>query len=117
MEMSDKHSPRVDDEMQKDTRGGEDARERLRADDSRPDVVQEQEGVMDDADADKRSELARFLEPSVFPARPAELEASADRNFASDGVIRALQALPDRVYENVQDVWSTLGGATEEKRG
>jgi hypothetical protein len=116
MEMSDKHGARVDDELQKDTRGGEDAREHLRADDSRPDVVQDHEGVLDVADAERRSELARYLEPSVFPGRPAELEASADRNFATDGVIRALQALPDRVYENVQDVWSTLGGPVEEKR-
>ena len=116
MDMSDKHGARVDDELQKDTRGGEDAREQLRADDSRPDVVQAQDGVLDDADAERRSELARFLEPSAFPCRPSVLEASADRNFAPDGIIRALQALPDRVYENVQDVWSTLGGAVEEKR-
>jgi hypothetical protein len=116
MEMSDKHSPRVDDELQKDTRGGDEARDQLRADDRRPDVVQENEGVMDDADAERRSELARAIEPGIFPARPAEIEASAAGNFASDGIIRALQSLPDRVYENVQDVWSTLGGATEEKR-
>jgi hypothetical protein len=116
MEMSDKHGPRVDDDLQKDTRGGDDAREALRADDARPDVVQEQEGVLDDADAERRSELARSIEPGVFPARPAELEASAAGNFASEGIIRALQALPDRVYENVQDVWSTLGGPVEEKR-
>jgi hypothetical protein len=116
MEMSDKHGARVDDELQKDTRGGEDAREQLRADDSRPDVVQEHEGVLDDQDAERRSELARSIEPSVFPARPAELEASAAGKFASEGIIRALQALPDRVYENIQDVWSTMGGPVEEKR-
>src|SRR5687768_12430284 len=116
MEMSDKHSARMDDDLQKDTRGGEDAREQLRADDSRPDVVQENEGVMDDHDAERRSELARSIDPGVFPARPAEIEASAVKNFASDGIIRALQALPDRVYENVQDVWATLGGPVEEKR-
>ena len=116
METSDKHSARVDDELQKDTRGGEDARDRLRPDDSRPDVVQTQDGVLDDADASSRSELARFLEPSAFPCRPSELEASADRNFAPDNVIALLQALPDRVYENMQDVWSTLGGAVEETR-
>jgi hypothetical protein len=116
MEMSDKHGARVDDDLQKDTRGGQDARDLLRADDSRPDVVQQQEGVMDDADAERRSELARSIEPSIFPARPAELEASAAGNFASEGIIRALQALPDRVYDNVQDVWSTLGGPVEEKR-
>ena len=116
MEMSDKHSARMDEDLQKDTRGGQDAREQLRADDSRPDVVQAQEGVLDDADAERRSALARAIEPGVFPARPAELEASAAGNFAADGIIRALQALPDRVYENVQDVWSTLGGPVEEKR-
>jgi hypothetical protein len=116
MEMSDKHSPRMDDDLQKDTRGGEDARERMRLEDSRPDVVQTQEGVMDDHDAERRSLLARSIEPSVFPARPAELEASAAGNFAGDGIIRALQALPDRVYDNVQDVWATLGGPVEEKR-
>ena len=116
MEMSDKHSARMDDDLQKDTRGGEDARERMRSDDSRPDVVQENPGVMDDHDAERRSELARSIEPSIFPARPAELEKSAAGNFASDGIIRALQALPDRVYENVQDVWATLGGPVEEKR-
>jgi hypothetical protein len=116
MEMSDKHGARLDDDLQKDTRGGEDAREPLRADDARPDVVQQQDGVLDDADAERRSELARAIEPGIFPARPAELEASAAGNFASDGIIRALQALPDRVYENVQDVWSTLGGPVEEKR-
>src|SRR5687767_10289328 len=116
METSDKHSPRVDDELQKDTRGGEDAREHLRANDTRPDVVQQQEGVLDDADAERRSALARAIEPSTFPARPSELEASAAANFAGDGIIRALQALPDRVYDNVQDVWSTMGGAIEEKR-
>ena len=116
METSDKHGARVDDELQKDTRGGDDAREHLRAADSRPDVVQQQEGVLDDADAERRSALARAIEPSVFPARPAELEASAANNFAGDGIIKALQALPDRVYENVQDVWSTLGGPVEEKR-
>ena len=116
METSDKHSARVDDELQKDTRGGEDARERMRLDDSRPDVTQTQEGVLDDADAERRAELARFLEPSAFPCRPSELEAGADRNFAPDHIIRLLQALPDRVYENMQDVWSTLGGAVEEKR-
>src|SRR5687768_1975029 len=108
MEMSDKHGARMADDLQKDTRGGDDARDMLRHDDSRPDVVQSNPGVMDDHDAERRSELARSIEPSIFPARPAEIEASAAGNFANDGIIRALQALPDRVYENIQDVWSTM---------
>jgi hypothetical protein len=117
MEMSDKHGARVDDELQKDTRGGEDAREHLRADDSRPDVVQTQEGVLDDRDAEGRSALARAVDPGVFPARPSQIEDSATKNFADPGIVRAIQALPDRVYENVNDVWQTLGGPVEEKRG
>lgn len=116
METSDKNGPWMDEEMQKDTRGGEEARDHRRADDHRPHVVQENEGVLDDADADRRSELARMLEPSLFPARPARLEESAAGNFASDGVLKALQALPDRVYENIQDVWATMGGPIEDKR-
>ena len=116
METSDKHSARVDDELQKDTRAGEDVREQRRADDSRPDVVQTQDGVLDVADAERRSALARAIDPSLFPARPATIEASAAGNFADDGILRALQSLPDRVYENVQDVWQTLGGPVEEKR-
>jgi len=116
MEMTDKHGARVDDELQKDTRGGDDARDLLRSDDSRPDVQQDHEGVLDVADADRRSALARSMEPGVFPARPAELEASATALFADPGIITALQSLPDRVYESVQDVWQTLGGAVEEKR-
>ena len=72
--------------------------------------------MLDDADAERRSELARYLEPSAFPCRPSELEAGADRAFAPDNSIALLQALPDRVYESVQDVWTTLGGPVEEKR-
>src|SRR4051794_38584565 len=99
METSDKHSPRIDEDLQKDTRGGSDAREPLRADDSRPDVVQQNPGVLDDHDAEQRSALARSIDPGTFPARPAELEASARGNFADDSVLRVLQALPDRVYD------------------
>lgn len=116
MDMSDKRSGRVGEELAKDTRGGDEAREHMRSDDSRPLVVQQNEGVMDDHDAERRSALARAIEPSAFPARPSELEATAAKSFADDGIIRALQSLPDRVYDNIQDVWSTLGGPIEEKR-
>ncbi len=116
METSDKHSARVDEEIQKDTRGGEDAREMLRPIDSRPDVVQTNPGVMDDHDAERRAELARSIEPGVFPARPAQLLESARGLFATDWVLRALESLPDQVYENTQAVWAAIGGPVEEKR-
>lgn len=116
MDMSDKHSARLDEDLQKDTRGGEDAREALRHDDSRPDVVQERPGVLDDHDAERRAELARLIEPGVFPARPQQLVESASGNFAPQSVIRALESLPDQLYENVQAVWRAMGGPVEERR-
>ncbi len=115
--MSDKHGARVDDDLQKDTRAGEDARDALRPTDSRPDVVQEVPGVLDDHDADRRAELARFIEPAMFPARPQQLAESAVGNFAPQSVIRALESLPDQLYDNTQAVWLALGGQVEEKRG
>lgn len=116
MDMSDKHSARVDEELQKDTRAGEDAREALRPADSRPEVVQTQPGVLDDHDAGRRAELARSIDPAVFPARPQQLVDAAIGHFASQAVIRSLESLPDQVYENVQAVWRAMGGPVEERR-
>jgi hypothetical protein len=116
MEMSDKHSPRVDDELQKDTRAGEEAREAKRVEDKRPDVVLAVDGAIELDEADRRAELARFIDPSVYPAEPAELLESARRHFADDWVIDALSALPHEVYENTQQVWRALGGRVEQHR-
>ncbi len=82
----------------------------------RPDVPQQQDGVLDDRDADRRADLARYIDPSVFPARPEVLLASAERNFAPDWIIAALRSLPDDVYGTTQEVWRALGGPIEERR-
>lgn len=116
METSDKHGPRVADDLNKDTRAGHEELRELENDAVRLDVRQEQEGVMDDAEAAARSELARFLQPSLFPARPAELLASAEEAFAGDEVLAVLRVLPDQVYDNVQQVWRAAGGEVEVKR-
>jgi len=116
MEQTSKHSARMDEDMQKDTRGGAEAREALHADDDRPDVVQAQQGVMDDHDAARRAELARSIEPHVFPARPAQLLESAQGQFAADWVLDALSKAPDQTYDNLQELWRALGGPVEEKR-
>lgn len=116
MEQTSKHSARMDDDMQKDTRGGIEARDAGRSDDSRPDVVQQQPGVMDDHDAERRAELARSIEPHVFPARPAQLLESARGQFAADWILNALSKAPDQTYDNVQELWKALGGPVEQKR-
>jgi hypothetical protein len=57
--------------------------------------------------------LARHLQPSVFPAHPPELVASAETSHAPDWVVDALRALPDSIYENTEAVWEALGGTRE----
>ena len=116
METSDKHGPRVADDLTKDTRAGHEELRETQPDASRIDLTQANDGVMDANEAEARAELARFLLPSAFPGRPEQLIEAANENFATDEVFALLRALPDRVYDNVQQVWETAGGDIEAKR-
>lgn len=115
MQMSDKYGPRLADDLNKDTRAGH---EELRESD--PDVrrvdLTIDDGILDDEEATQRAELARFLQPSAFPARSDDLLRMAEEAFATDEVLALLRALPDGRYENVQQVWVAAGGAVETKR-
>ena len=116
MEMSDKHGARMADDLSKDTRAGHQELRELEPDAVRIDLTQSQDGVLDDDEAAARSELARFLQPSAFPARAGQLIESAKEAFATDEVLTLLGTLPDQVFENVQEVWIALGGDVEAKR-
>jgi Protein of unknown function (DUF2795) len=129
---SDKHSPRVDEQLDHDTRS-------LRQGapvESRVEEHREQEGPGEDQptpdarltggrataasldldDAEARADIARFLTPSAFPADREALLADAEGNHAPATVVERLQALPaGRAYENVQDIWSALGGTVEHR--
>ena len=129
---SDKHSPRVDEQLDHDTRS-------LRQGapvESRVEEHREQEGPGEDQptpdarltggrataasldldDAETRADIARFLNPSSFPADREALLADAEANHAPAGVTERLQALPaGRSFENVQDIWSALGGTVEHR--
>ena len=131
---SSKHSPRVDDELGHEVeslvRGS--AAEESRA---REDRLQEgsDEGEMrfepadrtlaqdrgigvDDASADERSELARHIAASPWPAGREQLVEAARLDRAPQQVIDQLRTLPsEAAFENVQEVWSALGGATEDQ--
>lgn len=61
-------------------------------------------------DIDGRAELARWLEPSVFPARPGELVASAERRHSPDWVLDALRRVPDTLYPTTEAVWEAMAG-------
>jgi hypothetical protein len=129
---SDKHGPRIDEDLQEDTR----SLEQGAPVESRVEEAREQEGPADDQpspdarlaggrataasldldDAEARADLARFLTPSAFPGDREALLADATANQASAQVLERLQALPaGRTFENVQDVWRALGGAVEHR--
>jgi hypothetical protein len=88
---SDKHGPRLDDDLH-------DA------------------ASLDLDDAEARADLARFLNPSTFPADREALLADATGNQASAQVVERIQALPaGRTFQNVQEVWVALGGMVEHR--
>jgi hypothetical protein len=67
-------------------------------------------------DARDRSELARHLRPSIFPAtRDAIIECARDEH-AQEDLLDRLQDLPEAEYGNVNEVWEALGGHAEEPR-
>ena len=129
---SDKHSPRVDEQLEHDTR----SLTQGAPVESRVEEHREQEGPgegqptpdarltggrataasLDLDDAEARADIARFLTPSAFPADREALLADAEGNNAPAEVVERLQALPEgRAYENVQDVWNALGGTVEHR--
>jgi hypothetical protein len=131
---SDKHAPRLDEGLKHDTRSiVQGSPVESRAAESR-----EQEGPAEgeptpdvrlvgglrpsngeaptDEELEARSDLARHLEPSVFPADREALLASARGQHAPDWVIDALSALPaDGTYPNTEAVWTALGGSRERR--
>src|SRR3954469_21097735 len=76
-------------------------------------------GADDDADLRygdirARSELARHLRPSIFPAGRAAVLACAAEEDAPAVMLGALERLPDEEFVNVEAVWEALGGRHEE---
>ncbi|MDQ4098577.1 MAG: DUF2795 domain-containing protein [Actinomycetota bacterium] len=131
---SDKHAPRLDEGLKHDTQSiVQGSPVESRAEESRE---QEGPGEADptpdarlvgglrpsngeaptDDELEARSDLARHLDPSVFPADRDALRASAERNHAPDWVLDALRALPpDDTFPNTEAVWLALGGSRERR--
>ena len=126
---SDKHTPRVDDQLDHETASithGAPVPSR-----SRPDLRQEDPAAdarssasveggapagMSPEDVEIRAELARSLRPSAFPAHPARLVEVAEEENASSVLIAFLRRLPDRRYETPEDVYEALGEPGEHQR-
>ena len=116
---SDKVSSRMDEELEKQTQ----ALERGSPASSRAEEHRDPEAAEDDeptpdvhlstSDTEQRTELARHLQPSRFPATRERLLASAREEHAPERVITLLQQLPgEREFTNVQEVWQELGGGS-----
>jgi Protein of unknown function (DUF2795) len=127
---SDKHSPRVDEELDHETRSlqqgapiesrVEEFREQEGPGEDQPTpeprLSEDQTGSLDLDDAEARSDIARYLDPSAFPADREGLVANAEANNAPEAVLERLQALPaGRTYEAMPDVWAALGGTVEHR--
>jgi uncharacterized protein DUF2795 len=113
---SDKVSPRIDDELEHET----ESLQRGSPAPSRAQEFREQEAPAEgepgpDArpnvgPAEARADLARHLQPSIFPADRARLLESAREMSAPDSMVSLLEEVPaDRAFANVQEVWEALG--------
>lgn len=131
---SDKHGSLQDDYLKQETEGLERAERENRAEEWRqqqapgedePEVDRVPDGMytggapagMEPGDVEGRSEIARFLGTSSFPAVREMLIDDVMKSNAPQHVIDAVKNLPaGREFRNVQEVWETLGGGVERRR-
>jgi hypothetical protein len=131
---SDKHSPMVDDQLKHETEGlvrsghsthaeewkdpepsGEDQPDADRAPGSTM-VGGTPQGMTAD-DVEGRAELATYLGKEIYPAVRAQLLDHVIGAGAPDRVVAVVRGLPsDREFTNVNDVWESTGGSTEQTR-
>jgi hypothetical protein len=133
IQQSGQHGPLVDDELKHETRGLVQGGRSTRAEEFRdPEPAGEDQPTgdriypeerrgnpegMTQTDVDERSDIARVLGTSAFPADRETLVAIAADNEATDHVLSLLRSLPaDRTFENVQDVARALGLHVESHR-
>jgi hypothetical protein len=73
-------------------------------------------GPMGPDELEARSELARSISPSVYPADRDALLDSARGNQATQPVLDELARLPaGRSFDNAEAVWQALGGGRERR--
>jgi hypothetical protein len=130
---SNQHSPRVDEQLEHEVEslvhGGpvESRAEESRLQEDSGDDEPFAESIVargaDDAaeaglthgDVRARSELARHLRGSLFPAdRTALVQFAVEEHLPPD-IAAALRGLPPGRYMNVEGVWEALGGRREER--
>ena len=132
MERNSKHGFRVDDAMSAETESlerGAPVESRVQEwreaepageDQHVPDGIlsgdaRETNGLGHD-EVELRSDLAKHLRASAFPANRQTLEEVARDEQAPGHILDLLRRLPDgRTFENTADIWRALGGTVEER--
>ena len=130
MQESDKHAPRVDEQLEHETHhlvtgspteNREEFRRQQAPADGEPEVGAGDRPDLDrapglgltGAEAEQRSQLATHLGRD-FPATRDRLIAAAQQNMAPPALLDRLRSLPEgETFENVEAVWEGLGGNGE----
>ncbi|MCU1460961.1 MAG: hypothetical protein JWO37_1036 [Acidimicrobiales bacterium] len=132
MDNGNKHGPRLDEQLHHEveslTRGApvearaEPEREQQGAadDEPAPDALihrheTSRDGALTHDEVELRSDLARHLRLSDFPARPARLLELLTERSAPESLIERLRQVPDWEYETVEAVWEAMGGNRERR--
>lgn len=133
---SDKHSPRIDENLEHDTRSlvqgapsesrADEARQQEGAADGEPttdallsgELHPEQRGEDDlgHDEVETRSRVAAHLRPSVWPADRDTLTACARALNAPPDILDLLSRLPEGEFSHTEAVWEALGGRVEFRR-
>jgi hypothetical protein len=72
---------------------------------------------MSPQEVDRRSDLARWISGvHAFPADRATLLARAESQSAPENLLSALRSLPDRTFDNVEDVAQEFGIGGHQQR-
>ncbi|HEX3623215.1 MAG TPA: DUF2795 domain-containing protein [Acidimicrobiales bacterium] len=132
---SDKHSPRIDDSLEHDTRPltqgapmearADEGRQQEGAADDEPttDALltgdihpgERQDALLDHDEAEARSRLAAHLRPSIWPADRETLLACAEEMHAPPDILDRLRQLPDGMFSHTEAVWEASGGRVESR--
>lgn len=130
---SDKHSPMVDDQLKHETEGlvragrsthAEEWKEAEPSGEDQPDADLDPSGTltggtpngMDPDDVEGRAELAGFIGKAYPMVREQILDLVIDRQ-APTRVVDLVRRLPaGREFENINDVWTAVGGHVESDR-
>src|SRR5947199_9854653 len=133
---SDKHGPRVDDQLAHEVRGllqGQHTEGRVEewgnpepSGDDQP-AVGEFPAPGEDlpggapagitaAEADRRAYFASFLSRPDFPADRAKLRAAAEQANAPDEVLAVIDRLPAGEFATIAEAWHAAGGGIESHR-